>query len=56
MKNLSKKIRNGGVQKITNIKQLGGSRSAGKGLKFFDWEHDEQYKKNFERIFGKKKK
>ena len=56
MKDLSKKIRNGGVQKINSLKQLGGSRSSGKGLKTFNWQFGEQYKENFEKIFGKKKK
>ena len=53
MKNLSKKIRNGGVQKFSGS-QLGVSKT-GKGS-FPRWNHmcDEKYAENFNRIFKKK--
>ena len=57
MKDLTEKIANGGVQKITNLKQLGGSKSSGKGsFPRINYQSDTIYKKNFEKIFGKKKK
>jgi len=54
MKDLSKKIRNGGVEKFTSS-QL-GINTQGKGsFPRFNYQSDETYKKNFEAIFGKKK-
>ena len=54
MKDLSKKIRNGGVEKFTG-KQLGINKT-GKGS-FPRWNHmcDPDYAKKFNKIFGKKK-
>ena len=53
MKNLSKKIRNGGVQKFSGS-QLGTSKT-GKGS-FPRWNHmcDDDYAKKFNKIFKKK--
>ena len=54
MKDLTEKITNGGVQKITNLKQLGGSKSSGKGS-FPRWNHmcDPDYAEKFNKIFKK---
>ena len=55
MKDLSKKIRNGGVEKF-NGSQL-GLNTQGKGsFPRINYQCDPIYKKNFEKIFGKKKK
>ena len=49
MKDLSKKIRNGGVEKIT-AQQL-GKNTQGKGdFPRFSYQSDEEYKKNFNKI------
>lgn len=50
---LSKKIRNGGVQGF-NAKML-GKNTQGKGDFYRISIVDEQYKKNYDKIFGKKK-
>ena len=52
MKDLSKKIRNGGVQKF-NAAQLG--RTQGKGSFYRIKTSDEQYKENYNKIFRKNK-
>ena len=52
MKDLSKKIRNGGVEKF-NASQLGIS-TQGKGDFYRISNADEQYKKYYNKIFGKK--
>ena len=52
MKDLSKKIRNGGVEKF-NGSQL-GINTQGKGDFYRISIADEQYKKNYNKIFGKK--
>ena len=53
MKDLSKKMRNGGVKKF-NGSQLGVNKN-GKGS-FPRWNYmiDEEYKKNYDKIFKKK--
>ena len=51
MKDLSKKIRGGGVEKI-NAAQL-GLNTQGKGDFYRISNADEQYKKNYDRIFKK---
>ena len=51
MKDLSKKIRNGGVEKF-NAKMLGKS-TQGKGDFYRIDLADEQYKKNYDKIFKK---
>ena len=54
MKDLGKKLRSGGVQKF-NGSQL-GLKTQGKGsFPRMDYQTDPEYKKNFEKIFGKKK-
>ena len=55
MKDLSKKIRSGGVQKINSISQLGG-KTQGKGSFYRINTSDPEYIKNYNKIFGKKKK
>ena len=52
MKDLSKKIRSGGVQKFTSA-QL-GKNTNGKGSFYRIKTSDEQYKKNYDKIFRKK--
>ena len=54
MKDLSKNIRNGGVEKFT-ASQL-GKNTQGKGSFYRISTSDEQYKKNYDKIFGKKGK
>ena len=55
MKDLSKKIRNGGVEKFTGS-QL-GVKTQGKGsFPRINYQTDSEYKKNFEKIFGDKRK
>lgn len=51
MKDLSKKIRSGGVQKFTS-EQL-GKRTQGKGDFYRISNSDEIYKKNYDKIFKK---
>ena len=52
MKDLSKKIRNGGVQGF-NAKML-GKNTQGKGDFYPISNTDAQYRKNYNKIFGKK--
>ena len=53
MKDLSKKIRNGGVQKFTSSSL--GLNKRGKGsFPRNNYMCDPEYKKNYEKIFGKK--
>ena len=53
MKDLGKDLRNGGVKKF-NGKQL-GLNTQGKGsFPRFSFMTDPEYKKNYEKIFGKK--
>ena len=52
MKDLSKKIRNGGVAKF-NGSQL-GINTQGKGDFYRISNTDAQYRKNYDKIFGKK--
>ena len=55
MKDLSKKIREGGVQKFTGS-QLGVSRNGKGDFPRFNYQTDEEYKKNYDAIdWGKKK-
>ena len=55
MKDLGKKIRNGGVEGI-NPARL-GMRTQGKGsFPRINYQTDSEYKKNFDRIFRKPKK
>jgi hypothetical protein len=49
MKDLSKKIRNGGVQKF-NGASLGVSRNGKGGFPRFNYQLDEGYKKNYDKI------
>jgi hypothetical protein len=54
MKDLSKKIRNGGIKKFTSADL--GINNTGKGsFPRINYQSDPEYKKNFEKIFGKKK-
>jgi hypothetical protein len=54
MKDLGEKLRNGGVQRL-NAKML-GKNTQGKGdFPRFNYQNDEEYKENFDRIFRKKK-
>tara|TARA_R100000005_G_C4874773_1_gene129410 strand:+ start:178 stop:342 length:165 start_codon:yes stop_codon:yes gene_type:complete len=54
MKDLSKKIRNGGVEKF-DASQL-GIRTQGKGsFPRINYQTDPEYKKNYDKIFRKKK-
>tara|TARA_R100001244_G_scaffold128060_1_gene98902 strand:- start:489 stop:653 length:165 start_codon:yes stop_codon:yes gene_type:complete len=54
MKDLSKKIREGGVQKFDGS-QLGISKSGKGSFPRFSYQSDEEYKENFNKIFKKKK-
>ena len=54
MKDLSKNIRDGGVEKFT-ASQL-GKNTQGKGDFYRIPNSDEQYKKNYDKIFKKDKK
>ena len=55
MKDLTEKIRKGGVEKITAANL--GVRTQGKGsFPRINYQTDPEYKKNFEKIFGNKKK
>jgi len=54
MKDLSKKVREGGVQKFSGS-QLGVSRNGKGDFPRFSYQNDEQYKENFDKIFRKKK-
>ena len=53
MKDLSKKIRNGGVEKFNGV-QI-GINTQGKGDFYRISNADEQYKRNYDRIFKKEK-
>ena len=55
MKDLSKKIKNGGVEKITSLEQLGGSKNGKGSFPRFHYQSDSEYKRNFDNIFRKKK-
>ena len=54
MKDLSNKIRNGGVEKFTGA-SLGVNRVGKGGFPRFNYQLDEQYKKNYDKIFKKEK-
>lgn len=54
MKDLSRKIRNGGVEKF-NAAQL-GKNTQGKGSLYRIPTSDDKYKKNYDKIFRKNKK
>ena len=54
MKDLGKEIRNGGVAKFDGS-QLGISRNGKGSFPRFNYQSDEQYKENFDKIFRKKK-
>ena len=49
MKDLSKKIRNGGVQKFT-AESLGKNQSGKGDFPRFSYQSDKKYKKNFNKI------
>ena len=53
MKDLSKKIRNGGVEKFNGY-QLGISTQGKGSFPRMNYQTDPEYKKNFDRIFRKK--
>jgi hypothetical protein len=53
MKDLSKKIRNGGVEKVSGA-SLGLNQSGKGDFPRFSYQTDEVYKKNFDKIFGDK--
>ena len=53
MKDLSKKMRNGGVKKF-NGSQLGVNKNGKGSFPRWDYMCDEEYKKNFDKIFKKK--
>tara|TARA_R110000824_G_scaffold124404_1_gene282865 strand:- start:290 stop:475 length:186 start_codon:yes stop_codon:yes gene_type:complete len=53
MKDLSKKIRNGGVQKFDGA-SLGVSRNGKGSFPRFNYQVDDVYKKNYDKIFGDK--
>ena len=53
MKDLSKKIREGGVQKF-NGADLGLNQSGKGDFSRFKYQIDDDYKKNYDKIFGKK--
>lgn len=54
MKDLGEKLRKGGVQGL-NGKML-GKNIQGKGdFPRFSYQNDEEYKQNYDKIFGKKK-
>ena len=54
MKDLSKKMRNGGVQKF-NGASLGVNRGGKGSFPRFNYQLDEQYKANYDKIFRKNK-
>ena len=54
MKDLSKTIRNGGVAKF-NSSQLGKSEQGKGSFPRFNYQSDETYKKNYDRIFKNNK-
>ena len=54
MKDLSKKIRDGGVHKF-NGNDLGISRNGKGSFPRFNYQNDKEYKENFDKIFRKKK-
>ena len=54
MKDLGKKIRSGGVQKF-NGSQLGISKVGKGSFPRINYQTDPEYKKNFDKIFRKKK-
>ena len=54
MKDLSKKIRNGGVQKFDGA-SLGVNKSGKGSFPRFNYQLDEQYKENYDKIFRKNK-
>ena len=55
MKDLSKKVREGGVQKFSGS-QLGVSRNGKGDFPRFNYQTDDEYKKNYDAIdWGKKK-
>ena len=53
MKDLSKKIRNGGVEKFTGA-SLGLNQSGKGDFPRFTYQVDDVYKKNYDKIFGDK--
>ena len=55
MKDLGEKLRSGGVEKITSLKQLGGSRNGKGSFPRINYQTDPDYKKRFDKIFRKKK-
>ena len=56
MKDLSKKVREGGVQKFSGS-QLGVSRNGKGDFPRFNYQTDDEYKKNYDAIdWGRKKK
>ena len=55
MKDLGEKVRSGGVQKF-NADDLGVNRNGKGSFPRFNYQADETYKKNFDRIFNKKLK
>ena len=56
MKDLGEKLRSGGVEKITSLEQLGGSSNGKGSFPRINYQTDPEYKKNFDKIFRKKKK
>tara|TARA_R100001530_G_scaffold58154_1_gene42241 strand:- start:217 stop:384 length:168 start_codon:yes stop_codon:yes gene_type:complete len=55
MKDLSKKVREGGVQKFSGS-QLGVSRSGKGDFPRFNYQNDKEYKDNYDKIdWGRKK-
>tara|TARA_R110002020_G_C15959378_1_gene746445 strand:+ start:418 stop:594 length:177 start_codon:yes stop_codon:yes gene_type:complete len=54
MKDLSKKIRNGGVQKF-NSSQLGVNTQGKGSFPRINYQTDPEYKKNYDKIFKKNK-
>ncbi len=55
MKDLSKKVREGGVQKFSGS-QLGISRNGKGGFPRFNYQNDKEYKDNYDKIDWSKKK
>ena len=53
MKDLSKKIREGGVEKFTGA-SLGLNQSGKGDFPRFNYQVDDVYKKNYDKIFGDK--
>ena len=53
MKDLGKKIRNGGIQKFTAA-DLGINKRGKGSFPRINYQTDPEYKKNYEKIFGKK--